>query len=85
MSPFVEVGVGDCPDRAEGLGHVWAGTDPAKGGDSRNSCRFCKRPGRDNFFEGETGGFFAEATAARAELFSRLGQPASVKVWGKQS
>lgn len=85
MSPFMDRGVDDCPERGEGLGHVWAGTDPEKGGDSRNSCRFCKHPGRDNVFENESGGYFAEATAARAELFSRLRQPASVKQFGKQS
>lgn len=78
-----EIGVGQCPKRGEGLGHVWAGTNPANGGGPRNPCRFCGRPGRDNVFAGESGGFFAEATAARSELFSGLRSPASVKKWGK--
>jgi hypothetical protein len=72
-----------CPAREDGGLHEWAGTNPARGGDKRNSCRHCGRPGRDNIFEGESGGMFAEATAARAELFSRLEQPKSVKVWGR--
>lgn len=56
-----EVGVGVCPKNAGG--HVWAGV--LASGDARNPCRFCGRPGRDNHFEGETGGFFAEATGQR--------------------
>lgn len=71
-----------CPENAGGS-HVWAGVDEARGGDPRNSCRHCGRPGRDG--KDEQGGFLGEATAARAELFSRLEQPKSVKVWGKQS
>lgn len=64
----VEVGVGVCPERGEGLGHVWASwrVDP------RKSCVFCARPGRENVFKGESGGFFAEATAARAGVFQGL-------------
>lgn len=75
MRAVGEVGVGVCPKNAGG--HVWAGTDPAKGGDARNSCKFCRRPGRDNRDIGESGGYFAEATMARMELFDGLKAPAS--------
>lgn len=60
------VGVGSCPKNAGG--HVW-------GRDERRSCVHCKRPGRDGV--DQSGGFFAEATMARADLFSRLRSPAS--------
>lgn len=60
---------GKCPKSEEG--HQWA---PASR-NSRRSCVHCGRPGRDG--EGESGGFFAEATMARAELFSGLRFPAS--------
>lgn len=59
-----EVGVGQCPERSQGLGHVWAGA--LASGDRNNPCRFCGFAGRQ---------FFAEATAARAERFSRLKAP----------
>jgi hypothetical protein len=64
----VDVGVGVCPKRDEGLGHVWESwrVDP------RKPCVFCGRPGRDNVFKGESGGFFAEATAARSASFQAL-------------
>lgn len=63
------VGVGDCPKNASG--HVFASHSV----DSRRSCVHCHRLGRDN--EGQAGGFFHEATAARAELFSMLRAPKS--------
>jgi hypothetical protein len=59
-----EVGVGDCPKRADGLGHVWASWKV----DPRKSCVHCGRPGRDNLRNGESGGYFAAATAQRREL-----------------
>lgn len=68
----VEVGVGGCAERGEGLGHVWAGV--AASGDARNPCGFCGLPGRGDASKGE-GGFFAEATAARADVFSGLRAP----------
>lgn len=73
-------GVGDCPKREGRLGHVWSSTkgDPL---DPKNPplrpCKFCGTPGRG------PGGFFEKATRDRAELFSRLVAPASVKAWGK--
>lgn len=75
-----EQGVGVCPDRPPGLGHVWAGSDPKKGGGPRNPCRFCGTPGRG--LRDETGkvvedGYFERATADRTALFSRLRMPAS--------
>lgn len=68
---MTDVGVGDCPDRADGLGHVFKSwrVDP------RRSCEFCGRPGRDNFYLGESGGYFAEATGARTGVFSGLRAP----------
>lgn len=64
-------GVGNCPKRPEGFGHVWKSwrVDP------RKSCEFCGRPGRDNLKLGESGGFFAEATDARYEVFASLAAP----------
>jgi hypothetical protein len=59
-------GVGQCPERPEGFGHLWAGV--LASGDARNPCRFCGRPGRDNVLEGESGGYFGEATAARSAM-----------------
>jgi hypothetical protein len=69
----VDVGVGDCPKREDGLGHVWESwmVDP------RKSCVHCGRPGRDNEKLGESGGYFAEATLARTELFDRVASPLS--------
>lgn len=69
---MIDVGVGQCPERAEGLGHVWAGANAS--GDAANPCVFCKTSGRK---------FFAEATKARAKLFAGIRAPASVKKWGK--
>lgn len=43
--------------------------------DPRRSCVRCGRPGRDNV--GESGGFFGEATMARAEFFGGLNFPKS--------
>lgn len=61
----VEAGVGQCPKRDEGLGHVWAGV--AKSGDERNPCKFgCGTSGRE---------YFKAATRARAALFSGLKAP----------
>jgi hypothetical protein len=60
-----DIGVGDCPNRPDGFGHVWRSARD----DSRRSCKFCGRPGRDNTPIGgvhDTGGFFAEATASRS-------------------
>lgn len=64
-----DVGVGDCPGRGEGLGHVWSSSKV----DSRKPCSFCGRPGRDG--KDEKGGFLAEATSGRAEFFSGLRVP----------
>lgn len=73
VDEMVPRGVGDCPKRDDGLGHVWSKWFD----DPRKSCTFCGRPGRDNVTLGETGGFFAEATHARMEVFDRLVAPAS--------
>jgi hypothetical protein len=69
-----EIGIGTCPERPEGFGHVWKSWME----DSRKSCRFCGRPGRDNTPLGgphDTGGFFAEATMARREVVGGLVTP----------
>jgi predicted transcriptional regulator len=63
------LGVGDCPKNR--MGHVFASHSV----DPRRSCVHCKRPGRDGV--DQSGGFFHEATAARAELFSGLRAPKS--------
>lgn len=77
-------GVGDCPKRPGELGHVWGSHKD----DPNRPCKFCGTPGRmphDPLKDADDqGGHFAEATRARAELFSGLEQPKSVKVWGKQ-
>jgi predicted transcriptional regulator len=71
-----ERGVGDCPSREGDLGHVW-------GGGPSNACSFCGAAGRadhdPSLAPGEQAGHFAQATLARAELFSRLRQPQSVR------
>jgi hypothetical protein len=54
-------GVGVCPGRAPGLGHVWAGAMAS--GDRSNPCRYCGTSGR---------AFFAEATGGRAASFQRV-------------
>lgn len=66
-----EQGVGRCPKRAEGFGHVWVSwrVDP------RRSCEFCGAPGRDNRTLGETGGFFGRATMARYDMSGPLAAP----------
>lgn len=69
----VDVGVGDCSKRGDGLGHVWSSWKV----DPRRSCVHCGRPGRDNVLLGETGGFLAEATHARMETFDGLRAPMS--------
>lgn len=73
QSSFTEhVGVGDCPERPEGLGHVFK--EPSE--DSLRRCRHCDlqgRGGRDDV------SYLTMATAERAELFSRLRCPDSVK------
>lgn len=81
-----EQGVGACPKRLPGLGHVWAG--PKASGDERNPCVFgCGtfgRQARDK--DGKpTGpeGYFERVTRERGEVFAGLAQPKSVKVWGK--
>jgi hypothetical protein len=66
-----ELGVGVCPNRPEGFGHSWRSARD----DSRRSCQFCGRPGRDNTPIGgvhDSGGFFAEATASRSETVGGL-------------
>lgn len=73
-SPTIEQGVGVCPKRLPGLGHVWAGVKAS--GDSQNPCKHCGTSGR---------AFFKAATSERAALFSSLRQPASVKKWGKSA
>lgn len=68
------LGVGNCPERPEGFGHVWASWRV----NSRKSCVHCGRPGRDNSPIGgpaDTGGFFAEATAARYGVVAPLHGP----------
>lgn len=69
--------VGVCPKNAEG--HVFA---PASK-DPRRSCVHCSRPGRDGV--DERGGFFAEATMARADFFSGLRFPASANGVAKRA
>jgi hypothetical protein len=64
-------GVGACPKNAEGHVLAEASRDP------RRSCVHCGRPGRDNVEAKETGGFFGEATMARADFFSGLRFPES--------
>jgi len=63
-------GVGVCPKSKDGHKFAPASVDP------RRSCTQCGRPGRDGV--DESGGFFAEATMARADLFSRMRFPESV-------
>lgn len=79
-------GVGNCPEREGDLGHVWKSwrVDPFK------SCEFCGLHGREpaqgavpGYTGPQGGGFFAQATTERAELFSGTRQPESVKKWGK--
>lgn len=66
-------GVGDCLKRPGELGHIWK--SPKE--DPLRSCVFCGLHGREPAGEGENegGGFFAEATGQRAELFSALQAP----------
>lgn len=72
-----EYAVGVCPKSP--AGHQFA--PPSK--DPRRSCEHCGRPGRDN--PDESGGYFAEATMARADLFSGLRFPASANGVVKRS
>jgi hypothetical protein len=75
----VERGVGQCPERPRGLGHVWAGA--LASGDRNNPCRFCGYAGRQ---------FFAEATGARLAAFSAIKMPMqsgtgdASKAWPKE-
>lgn len=75
----VEQGVGDCPKRPDGLGHMWASwrVDPFR------SCEFCGTHGREPAlnFDGQGmkpnqgGGYFARVTAMRSDFFSGLKAP----------
>jgi hypothetical protein len=67
--------VGECPKNE--AGHEWSSAKD----DPRRSCVHCGRPGRDGIDNGvpQIGGFFAEATAARTELFNRLRTPDSIR------
>jgi hypothetical protein len=67
--------VGECPENE--AGHEWSSAKD----DPRRSCVHCGRPGRDGIERGvpQIGGFFAEATAARTELFNRLRTPDSIR------
>lgn len=76
----LEPGVGVCPKRAPGLGHVWAGVHAS--GDSRNPCRFCGTPGRQARDAqgrpvGEPG-FFERATMERLDVIGGLRTPDSI-------
>lgn len=68
---MIAEGVGVCPQRDGG--HVWAPWFE----DPRKSCVHCGRPGRDNVFTGESGGYLHEAGHARMRLFDGLVSPAS--------
>lgn len=67
-------GVGDCPERPGELGHVWKSPKD----DPLRSCVHCGLHGREPAvnFDGkgekpdQGGGFFAESTGERAEIFS---------------
>jgi predicted transcriptional regulator len=80
-----EQGVGVCPKRLPGLGHVWSGVKAS--GDGTNPCLFCGAPGRQaRDKEGRPvgpEGSFERATRERGEMFAMLAQPKSVKAWGK--
>jgi predicted transcriptional regulator len=69
-------GVGDCPERPDGFGHVWSSAKV----DSSRPCRFCGALGRGRRNErGEVvePGFFEGATSERALLYARLRAPES--------
>jgi hypothetical protein len=75
-----ERGVGDCPERGVGLGHVWMGVKAS--GDERNPCRFCGTPGRQARDAqgrpvGEPG-FFEKATMGRLDVIGGLRTPDSI-------
>ena len=61
-----ERGVGRCPEREEGMGHVWESHKVHP----QRPCKFCGYEGRK---------YFDMATRARAELFQHLRQPQSVR------
>ena len=63
--------VGVCPKNE--AGHEWGKwfVEP------RKSCVHCGRPGRDNVFLGDEGGYFADATRTRMEVFDGLKPPVS--------
>jgi predicted transcriptional regulator len=73
-------GVGDCPERGVGLGHVWMGVKAS--GDSRNPCRFCGTPGRqDRDAQGRPvgePGFFERAAQGRVDVLGDLRTPDSI-------
>lgn len=71
--------VGTCAKNAGG--HEWGPGSK----DPRRPCVHCSRPGRDNVEARESGGYFAEATMARADLFSGLRFPASANGVVKRS
>lgn len=72
------VGVGDCPERAEGLGHVWTSSKE----NSTRPCRYCGTLGRarrNAAGEIVEPGFSDRATEERTLLFARLGQAAMAR------
>lgn len=75
-----EVGVGQCPDRPAGMGHVWAGTKPENGGDGTNPCVFCGTSGRV-FFKKWCRARAASFDGVRVPMESGTGNPA--KAWPK--
>jgi predicted transcriptional regulator len=74
-------GVGDCPERPGELGHIWKSPRECQ----FRSCRYCGKHGREPAVgvdpkangKDEGGGYFAEATMERTELFDKLRAPAS--------
>lgn len=74
-----ERGVGDCPKRADGLGHVWA----SRHVDELRHCKFCKMPGRSNKLLGTPKGYLDEQCEARSELFAGLRCPDSIRGFKK--
>lgn len=73
-----EVGVGQCPERPEGFGHVWAGA--LASGDESNPCRFCGTSGRA-FFKAWCAGRMAGFEGVRLPGQSGTGDPH--KAWPK--
>lgn len=78
VNTSAEVGVGDCPERGEGLGHVWSSSRE----DSTRPCRFCGTLGRGRRnASGEIvePGYFDLATQARSDLYGELGRAAAAR------